>query len=417
VKKKVYICGFKFKEIYMKKNVLSLLTVLLATGAMAQEVIQWRYDRTGNYPDKGLLSSWGEGGAELLWHYDGLGEGHSSVAVSAEGKLYITGMSESKGWIYVFSPEGNLLNKRQYGDEWDKSYNGTRGTVTPDNGKLYLVSGMGEVYCLKESDLSQIWKKSFKNDFAGDNITWGICESPLIVGDKLIVSPGKSNNVVALDKNSGAEIWSCEGEGDLSAYSSPVYIGDLPTPLIVTHMQKYIVGIEAATGKKLWSYEHVNQHGVHPNVPLYADNQLFYTSGYGKGSVMLKLTDGGKSIEKLWEEPQLDARLGAAVKVGNYIYGSGDKNRYWFCLDWKTGEMKYKDNTFGTGDVIEADGKLFCYSEKGEIALVNVNPEKFDLVSKFPVTLGTDQHWAHPVIYKGVMYVHHGNTLMAYKVK
>jgi hypothetical protein len=60
---------------------------------------------------------------------------------------------------------------------------------------------------------------------------------------------------------------------------------------------------------------------------------------------------------------------------------------------------------------------LYCYAEKGDVALVNVNPEKFDIVGKFPVTLGTDQHWAHPVAHKGVLYVRHGNTLMAYKIK
>lgn len=402
---------------YMKKNVLCFLTMAITFGATAQEVVQWRYDRTGNYPEKGLLNAWGEDGPQLLWHYDGLGEGHSSVAVSVAGKLYVTGMTDGKGWIYAFSPDGKLLNKKEYGDEWSKSYNGTRGTVTPDKDKLYFISGMGEVFCLKENDLSLVWKKSFMNDFGGENITWGICESPLIVEDKVIVSPGRSNNIVALNKNTGEVVWTCEGEGDLSAYCSPIYIADLPVPQIVTHMQKYIVGIEAATGKKLWSYEHVNQHGVHPNVALYADNQLFITSGYGKGSVMLQLKDGGKSVEKLWEEPQLDSRIGATVKIGDYIYGSGDKNRFWFCLDWKTGEIKYKDNTLGTGDVIAADGKLYCYSERGELALVNVNPEKFDLVSRFPVTLGTDQHWAHPVIYQGVLYLHHGNTLMAYKVK
>jgi outer membrane protein assembly factor BamB len=405
----------KIKKTFI--NCIVTGTVIVAAfAADAQEVIQWRYDRTGIYPDKGLLQSWADGGPQLLWHYDGLGEGHSSVSVSSSGTLYITGMTDGKGWLYAFSPDGKLLNKTEYGPEWNESYNGTRGTVTPDNDKLYLISGRGEIFCFNESDLSVVWKKSFAGDFGGDNIKWGICESPLIVGDKVIASPGKSNNIVALNKHTGELVWSCEGEGDLSAYCSPIYIGDLSIPLIVTHMQRHVIGIDVATGKKLWSFEHVNQHGVHPNVPLYADNQLLLTSGYGKGSVMLRLKDGGKNVEKLWEEPQLDSRLGATVKIGDCVYGSGDKNRYWFCLDWKTGTVKYKDNSFGTGDVIAADSKLFCYSDRGELALVNVNPEKFEIVSRFKVTLGTDQHWAHPVIYKGILYLHHGNTLMAYKI-
>jgi len=384
----------------------------------AQEVIQWRYDRTGIYPEKGLLKEWAADGLQLLWHYDGLGEGHSSVAVSAAGTLYITGMIDSKGYVFAFDTDGKLLNKQEYGPEWDTNYNGTRGTVTPDNGKLYIISGMGDIVCFNESDLAILWKKNMFTDFDGKNINWGICESPLIVDEKLIVSVGgKNNNVVALNKNTGNLIWSCEGEGDLSAYGSPVFVADQQVPQIVVMMAKHVLGIDLATGKKLWSEELVNRHGVHPNVPIYSDNQLLCTSGYGRGSIMLRYKDGGRSVEKIWDEPQLDSRTGAMVKVGDYAYGSGDANKYWFCVNWNTGEIKYKDNTLGVGNIIADDGMLYCYTERGDLALVRANPEKFDIVSRFPVKLGTNQHWAHPVISKGILYVHHGNTLMAYKIK
>ncbi|MDR3060700.1 MAG: PQQ-binding-like beta-propeller repeat protein [Dysgonamonadaceae bacterium] len=401
-----------------KKIGFLVFSVAFTLLCQAQNAVQWRYDRTGVYKETGLLKSWDEAGPQLLWHYDGLGEGHSSVAVSNSGKLYITGMTDEKGFVYAFDTNGKLLNKQEYGPEWNTNYNGTRGTVTPDNGKLYLISGLGEVFCLNESDLKILWKKGMFTDFDGANITWGICESPLIVGDKLIVSiGGKKNNVVALNKNTGALIWNCEGEGDLSAYGSPIYLSDQKIPQIVVMMKNHILGIDIATGKKLWSFEHINQHGVHPNVPVYAGNMLLFTSGYGKGSVMLRLTNGGNSVEKVWESPDLDSRIGAVVKIGDYIYGSGDKNRFWFCLDWKTGAVKYKDNSLGTGNVIACDGMLYCYSERGELALVKINPEKFEIASKYKITLGTNQHWAHPVIYKGVLYVHHGDVLMAYKIK
>jgi outer membrane protein assembly factor BamB len=403
----------------MKKKIgLLCIISVIAFLSTAQNTIQWRYDRTGIYPEKGLLKSWPADGPQLLWHYDGLGEGHSSVAVSASGKLYITGMTDGKGFIYAFDTNGKLLNKKEYGPEWDKSYNGTRGTITSDNGKLYLVSGMGDIICFNENDLSTIWKKNMFTDFDGANITWGVCESPLIIGDKLIASPGgKVNNVVALNKNTGELIWNCAGDGDLSAYCSPIYVGDQQVPQIVTMMAKHIMGIDVATGNKLWSFENINRHGVHPNVPVYADNMLFCTSGYGKGSVMLRLTNGGRGVEKVFDVTQLDSRIGAVVKIGDYAYGSGDSNRFWFSINWQTGEIKYKDNTLGIGNIISVDDMLYCYSERGDMALVRINPEKFDCVAKFPVTLGTDQHWAHPVIYKGVLHVRHGNTLMAYKIK
>jgi outer membrane protein assembly factor BamB len=401
----------------MKRTFILGVFLIAATALQAQDVIQWRGDRTGIYRENGLLKSWAEKGPQLLWNYDGLGEGHSSAAISA-GKIYVTGMSDGKGYLYAFDMNGKLLNRKEYGNEWDESYNGTRGTVTANGGRLYLISGRGDIVCFNESDLSIVWKKNIMSDFGSENIKWGICESPLIVDDKLIATPGgKQHNVIALNKNTGELIWSCPGEGDLSAYCSPLYVGDQQTPQAVTMTAKHIIGVNIADGKKLWSVENSNRHDVHPNIPVYGgDNMLLCTSGYGKGSVMLRLIDGGRNVEKVWEAAQLDSRMGAMVKAGDYAYGSGDANRFWFCVDWKTGELKYRVNALPVGNVIAADGMLYCYSDRGDLALVKISPDSFDIVSRFSVTLGTEQHWAHPVIYKGVLYLRHGNTLMAYKI-
>jgi len=379
--------------------------------------IQWRNDRTGVYNETGLLKQWPQSGPKMLWHFDDLGEGHSSVAIHND-KIYVTGMTGNTGYLYVLDLSGKLLNKKEYGKEWDKSYNGSRATVTLHDEKLYIFTGTGNLICMEQNSLKILWKKSIETDFGGKNIQWGVNESPLIVNEKIIITPGgKDKNIVALNKNDGSLIWSCAGEGDLSAYCSPLYIGDQQVPQIVTMTANHILGIDIATGKKLWSYENKNRWSVHANTPIYADGMILCTSGYGKGSTMLRLLNGGRNIEVVWKLPDIDSRIGAMVKLGNYVYGSGDNNKYWFCVDWKTGNIKYKNNALTPGVTIAADNMLYCYSEKGDMALVKATPEKFDLISKFKVTLGTDQHWAHPVIYQGVLYIRHGNTLMAYKIK
>jgi hypothetical protein len=144
---------------------------------------------------------------------------------------------------------------------------------------------------------------------------------------------------------------------------------------------------------------------------------LLCTSGYGSGSIMLRLVDGGRNVEKVWESTELDNRIGAMVKVGNYVYGSGDKNRYWFCADWQTGEIKFRQKGYAMGNIIANEGMLYCYTDRGNMLLARATPGKFDVVGKFSVTLGTAQHWAHPVLYKGLLFVRHGNSLMAYQVK
>ena len=404
------------------KFTFSFILMIAAVSLAAQNAtIQWRNDRTGVYNEKGLLKSWSEKGPELLWHYDGLGDGHASVAIDAN-KIYVTGMTDQMGYIYVFDLNGKLLNKKKYGPEWTDNYVGSRGAVTINEGRIYIHTARGHVYCLDQKTLEIVWQKDFLKDFNAKNIRWGLNESLLIIGDKLILSPGgETHNIVALNKKNGSLIWSSKGKGCQSSYCSPLYIANQEVPLIVTTMASHIVGIEAATGKLLWSHKYENNRKIHPNTPVYdGKDMVLITNGYDKGSVMLRLTNGGRSSEKVWENDDLKSKHGGIVKIGNYVYMGGDdrSGKYWHCVEWNTGKVRYKDNSLHVGVVIaDQDGMLYCYSEKGEMALVRATPEKFDLVSKFPITLGTDQHWAHPVIYKGVLYVRHGNTLMAYKVK
>jgi len=367
------------------------------------------------------LKYWEKDGPKLLWHYDGLGEGHSSVSI-ANNKIYITGLTDKKGYLYVFDMNGKLLNEKTYGSEWDASHNGSRGTVTVNEGKLYIYSGTGNLICMDEKTLNIIWQKSIIDDLKGSNIRWGVNESPLIIDEKVIISPGgKTNNIVALNKNTGEIIWISTGKGDLSSYCSPLYIENQQVSQIVTTMETHIVGIEASTGKMLWSYKYENDRKIHPNTPVYdGKDMLLITNGYNKGSLMLRLTNGGRSVEKVWENDELKSKHGGIVKIGDYAYigGDGNSGKFWHCVDWNTGKVKYKDNSITSGVVIaDGNGMLYCYSEKGEMALVKATPEKFDIISQFMITKGTGPHWAHPVIYNGVLYVRHGDTLMAYKVK
>jgi len=380
---------------------------------------QWRGEnRNGMYNETGLLKEWPANGPQLLWHFVGLGEGHTSVAI-ANGKIYITGMQGDRLILYVFDMNGKLLANKEIGKEWDKSHNGTRSSVCINDGKLYIFNALGNFYCLDETTLNVVWSKDLLNDFDGRNIRWGITENPLIVGDMLFMTPGgKKHNMVAVNKNTGALIWSSAGEGDPSSYCSPIYIDDQSIPMVVTCTNQHIIAFNAGTGEKIWSFTQKNfPWNIHPNIPIYSDGMIFSTTGYKGGSMLLRLKNGGKSVEQVWKNVDLDNQMGSAVRIGDYVYASGHQNKYWFCVDWKTGNTVYKVKDVAPCNVISADGMLYCYSEKGTMNLIKPNPEKFELPSSFNVTLGTDTHWAHPVIHDGVLYLRHGDALMAYKIK
>ena len=393
-----------------------LLSCQQKSAQLAMENWQWRGEnRNGMYLNEtGLLKEWSLDGPELLWHFDGLGEGHTSVAISNE-KIYITGMHGDRLFLYVFDMNGNLLREKEIGKEWNTSWNGTRSSVAINDGKLYIFSAMGVLYCLDQATLEEVWKIDFLAEFDGRNIRHGITENPLIVGDIIFMTPGgETHNMVALDKHTGALIWSSPGLGLISAYCSPILIEGYSIPILVTKVNLNIIGFNADTGEKLWYHPH---QWDSPNIPIYNDGMIFFTTGFGVGSVMLRLTNGGTAIEEVWTN-SVDNVMGGAIRIGDYLYLSGHQgSRGWHCVNWNTGEIMYRIADAGESSVIYADGMLYVYSDRGIMKLIRPNPNEYELVSSFEVTLGTDQHWAHPVIHQGVLYIRRGNTLMAYKVK
>ena len=212
-----------------------------------------------------------------------------------------------------------------------------------------------------------------------------------------------------------------------STYCSPLYIGDQSIPMVVTWFEgeqqdekvydNKIVAFNADTGELLWEHTQPSENDINPNMPIYSDGMILSITGYRGGAWMYRLKEGGIVAELVWHNKEMDNQMGGAIKVGDYIYASGHMNRNWFCVDWNTGETTYKVADLAPCNVIFADGMLYCYSEKGTMNLVKPDPEKFELVGRFDVTLGTNQHWAHPVIQNGVLYIRHGDALMAYKVK
>jgi outer membrane protein assembly factor BamB len=400
------------------KGFLFLLFSSILISASSQQIAQWRGpNRDGVYPDKGLLKTWPANGPKLLWHFDNLGEGFSSAAVTKD-HIYTSGNINGKGYVFCLSPDGKQVWKITYGDEWTESWNGARSTPLVYDDKVYMLSPYGKLVCMGALRGNIIWTVDLVSVYGGRNIQWGFTENLLIDGNKLFCNAGGPNyNVIALDKNTGKLIWSCPGDGGTSAYNSPLLIKFPSRKLLVTIMEKSILGIDAETGKKLWSKEFINQYAVHANTPIYKDGYLYCTTGYGTGGVMLKLSDDGSQVSKVWANTTLDPKFGGTVLLNDRIYGFGDKNRGFHVIDWKTGKETGSDrmNQKG-GTLVAADGMLYTYDESGEVSLLQPTATGIKKISSFKVPFGEDHHWAYLVIKDGKLYIRHGSSLMVYDI-
>ncbi|MEI7595634.1 MAG: PQQ-binding-like beta-propeller repeat protein [Bacteroidota bacterium] len=400
-----------------KKLLLSLSLLLFSGWANAQIESQWRgINRDGVYTETGLIKQWPADGPKILWHFDELGKGYSS-AVIYNDKIVTCGMLESTGYVFGLDLKGNLLWKTAYGPEWAESWPGCRSTPTVFDNKVYIGSSYGIAVCLNIADGKILWSVDMSKEFGAKPPKWGIVESPLIIDDKIIFSAGgEEKNIVALNRIDGKTIWTSAGAGELTAYCSPLLINHKGKKIICTLTASTVLGIDPETGKVLWTFPKKNQWSVHANTPLYHDGQIYVVSGYGSGGIMLKLSDDGNSVTKVWENTTLDNQMGGVVLLNGYLYGSGQNNKSWQCLDWKTGAMVYESKELGKGVTIANDGLLYCYNDKGDFSLVKPGETAFEIISKTKVALGEEYHWAHPVIKDKILYMRHGNVLIAYSL-
>lgn len=411
----------------MSRVIILILFCVICLNACTQksETSEWRGpNRDGVYNETGLLKQWPDEGPEILWSYEGLGFGHSTVAI-ANDKIYVTGIKdtlESQGTLFTLDLNGKLLWEKKYGKDFILNFHGTRSTPIIVNDLIYIESGMGAVYCLNAETGDEVWSKDFIQDFGVDStIQFGYAESVLIDGDRLICVPGaKENNVMALNRFTGETVWTSEGNGEIATYNSPILIERNGTRMVIAMTSGSVMGIDADSGEMYWSIEQTQRNKIHANTPIYADGKLLVSSADptdSSGLVQIQLSDDGKSAEVVWRNTKYRNLMGGMVKIDSCLYGSAYMKNDWQVINWNTGEMLVQNKEIGGGSIIYADGLFYCYAERdGEVALAEASPEKFDIISKFKVPLGTKEHWARPVINNGVLYIRHGDALMAYNI-
>jgi outer membrane protein assembly factor BamB len=400
----------------MRKFTILLLTVLLIHSCTKKsEINQWRGEnRDGIYHESNLLKEWPENGPELLWEYEGIGNGYGTPTITND-KIFVNGELDSLSHLFAFDLKGNLLWKSEYDSSWVVNFPGSRSTPTVIDDLVYVCSPMGEIVCFNVSDGSKVWSTNMIKDFAGVNTRFGFAQSLLVEGEKVYFAPGnKEKNVVALNRFSGEEIWTSKAKEEKPAFCSPLLI-NLPTRnVLVTFSEFHLFGLDSETGELLWALED-SIADIKGNTPLYVDGYIYATS-YGNGTVKLKLSEDGSEITEIWRNNAINNIQGGVITVANKLYGSGQQKLQLRAVDANSGEF-IDSLDVKRGVTIFADSMIYYYAEQGGFMNL-IKPEpKLELISSFRIEKGTNEHFAHPAIKNGVLYVRHGNTLLAYNIK
>jgi len=399
-----------------------IVTVILAARVRGGDCPRFRGpEGDGVFSETGLLKKWPDGGPKLAWSVKGLGKGFCSATV-AGGTVYVTGMDDqNQGYLYAFDLDGSQKWKTNYGPEMGKSgpaRPGTRGTATIDGDRIFVMSSFGRIVTVDAAGGQVVKSVDMLERFGAKQATFGFAECVLVDGGKIICTPGGPDaSLAALDKSTGETIWQTKDLSQPSGYCSPRLIRRGSQRFVLTMLEQSLVAVDPDTGKVLWQHEYPQRYGVQPNPPLYQDGMIYICSGATAGGQMLELAGDGLSVTPKWTDKTLDCQLHGVVLIDGYIYGTAQSKPDLVCLELKTGKVMWTTTDTGRGVVVSADGMLYVYSEKGVMHLVKPDPKAFVPVSQFTVPEGTEDHWAHPTIADGRLYIRHGDALMVYEIK
>ena len=417
---------------------LAVLVQMVPAGQAAPSRGEWPGwrgpNRDGVAQETGLLPEWKAGGPPLAWKVSGTGTGFSSMAVSG-GRIFTLGDRDGAQQVIALNEsDGKLLWMARLGSPWSDEMGGPRGTPTVSDELVYAVGPEGDVVAVEAATGKERWRKSLVRDFGGSMMSmWKFSESPLVDGDRLIVTPGaRDAALVALDKKTGKEIWRAaipdlgpKGK-DGAGYASVVISKAAGVKQYVQLLGRGLVGVRAEDGKFLWGQNNVANNVANISTPVVHANWVFASTGYQTGSAFVELSKAGDGIqakEIYFLDPKtFQNHHGGFVLVGNQVYGGhGHGKGFPICVELTTGKVLWGGDIRNAGEgsaaVAYADGNLYFRYQNGVVILIRATPEGYQEKGSLKIPDVKNPSWSHPVIAGGRLYLREQDTLYAYDLK
>jgi len=403
----------------------AIVTVILSLSAVASNRAfddwpQWRGPkRDGISAERGLLKDWPAGGPPMVWRGNGAGNGYSSFS-AAKGQLYTLGAREKTEYLMAYdAASGKKVWEIPHGRRFSNDQgDGPRSTPTVDGDRLYTFGASGDLSVVEATTGKVFWKMNLLEKFGGSNIRWGLSESPLVLADRILVSPGgRGAAIVALSKTDGSVIW--KSLGDEPGYSSAVLHEANGLREAIYFTGERALGVDIETGKLLWSYNQVANQTANIATPIVRGNFVFLSSAYGTGAALLELTpaDAAHKVtaRQVYFTRDMRNHHATSVLIGDYLYGFSDA--ILTAMKFDSGQVAWRDRSVGKGSVVFADDRLYLYSEQGVVGLAEASPSGYREHGRFQIRPGSAPTWSHPIVSNGRLFIRDQDTIYAFDVK
>jgi outer membrane protein assembly factor BamB len=231
---------------------------------------------------------------------------------------------------------------------------------------------------------------------------WRYSSSPLVDGRLVIVCPGGQNAAVALDKKTGRTIWASQaGGGERAGYATAVKAKIGGRKQYVVFSGKSLVGIDARNGRTLWRQAWETKHDVNAATPRVLGNNVFISSGYGRGCAMV--TVSGSSARIAWENKEMQAHFNTPIVYQGHIIGTSNPGRL-VCIDARTGKAVWQHRDFEKAGICTVDGTIIaCHGKKGDVTMIELGTKGYRELGRIK-PLG-DGSWTAPIVAQGRLVV------------
>ena len=395
--------------------------------------------RDGHASVPKLVREWDQTPPKLLWKQR-CGGGYASFAIVNGRAITIEQVGGDEAIVCYDVDTGREIWEHRYPALFSESAggDGPRATPTIHQGLVYSLGATGELVCLDAKTGQRKWGTNILTN--NRNLTWGMCGSPLVVDDLVIVNPGAQTEsaigkaVRAYHRLTGEIVWET---GSFNAgYSSPMLaeLGGVSQVLIFDG--KGLGGYLPRTGQELWRYEWVTQsdQGINVAQPvLLGQDRVLIASGYSRGAALLKVNrqQDQWSVETIWRTniKTMRAKFSSPVAVGDYLYGLNDG--IFECLDLRNGVAVWQDKrragrgrAYGHGQMLlvtdqsrpaddPARQQILMVTEANEILLIDPTPQGLREHARL-VALSGEKTWNNPAIARGKLLVRNAYEIACY---
>lgn len=363
--------------------------------------------------ETGLNKDWNAKAPAVLWKVPMGDNGFAGPSV-ADGKVFIVDHAGADDIVRALKlDDGSEVWSYTYPDTAKDNYGFCRSTPVYSEGKLYVAGRLGQLICLDANSGKALWQRHLVNDFGGKPPQWLFAASPLIDGNKLIIGTGSPNgNVACLDKNTGAPLWT-GGNADGASYSTAVPATILGQKQYVVFVANNAIGVNADTGKLLWSFPWITKYGVNAPQPLIEGNFVFVTSGYGAGCALYEITPEGPA--QRWTNKAISSHFNSPIYYEGYIHSDSDPGNL-VCMSPQAGEVCWKQGGFEKGGLIIADGTIIMLGgATGELVMAKAAPESYQELGRIKPLGG--KSWTAPVLSNGRLLIRNLDTLACFDLR